>query len=196
MKKYLKISGVGLLGIALIFSSCIDSDYTPPDYNAILENNLAAIDQTKFTADKKVIDDSVQGEWHLDNVQIDTRGGVRYRILSMGTGEKPILTSNILMRYKGILFKNLTFNNGTFGGTTFDSNQAPTEYFPLYNLIAGMQTSLQLLPEGTTVQLFIPSGVGYGPYDRTNPTTGDVVIPKDSNLYFEVTLVDVQTPAQ
>jgi FKBP-type peptidyl-prolyl cis-trans isomerase len=194
MKKYLKITGVGLLGIALIFSSCIDSDYTPPDYDAILENNLANVDKAKLASDQLIIDDSLHGKWHINDAQIDTKGGVRYRVVSLGTGEKPVLTSNILMRYKGILFKDLTFTGGTFGGKTFDSNQAPTDYFPLYNLIAGMQTVLPLLPRGTTVQLFIPSSVGYGPYDRTNTQTGDIVIPKNSNLFFEVTLMDVQTP--
>jgi FKBP-type peptidyl-prolyl cis-trans isomerase len=194
MKKYLKITGVGLLGIALIFSSCIDSDYTPPDYDAILENNLTTVDKTKLAADQLIIDDSLHGKWHINDALIDTKGGVRYRVVSLGTGEKPVLTSNILMRYKGILFKNLTYSGSTFGGTTFDSNLAPDRYFPLYSVIAGMQTVLPLLPSGTTVQLFIPSGVGYGPYDQTNPTTGDIVIPKNSNLYFEVTLMDVQTP--
>jgi len=193
MKKYLSITGVAIFGIALIFSSCVSSDYTPPDYDAILENNLAAVDPTQLAKDVDRIDDSLHGEWQFNDIQNDPRGKVRYRIVSLGTGEKPVLISNILIRYTGILFDSLTYSGGSFSGDAFDSNQTPTQYFPLYNLIAGMQTTLQLLPEGTRVQMFIPSGVGYGPIDRVDSTTGDVVIPKNSILFFDIVLVDVST---
>lgn len=188
MKKYLFNTGIALLGIALIFSSCINSDYTPPDYDAILQNNLDAVDKTQLTKDKAHIDDSLFNNWKYTNVQIDPMGGVRYRVTTLGTGVKPTLTSNILIRYKGMLL-----DSGR-NSTPFDQNQSPTEFFPLYNLIAGMQTAMQLIPEGSVVTLYIPSGLGYGPYDRINPTTNKIVIPKNSNLIFELTLLQVNNP--
>jgi FKBP-type peptidyl-prolyl cis-trans isomerase len=194
MKKYIGITGAGLFALAVIFSSCVSSpDYTPPDYDALLQSNLDGVDKTQLNKETTRLDDSLHNEWHLTDIQIDTKGGVRYRVLQMGSGEKPVLASNILIRYTGILLDSLSFSSGSFSGKAFDSNQAPTQYFPLYNLIAGMQTTLPLLPEGTRVQLFIPSGVGYGPLDRFDSTTGKVVIPKNSILFFDVELLDVST---
>jgi FKBP-type peptidyl-prolyl cis-trans isomerase len=40
--------------------------------------------------------------------------------------------------------------------------------------------------------LYIPSGLGYGPNDVKNQNTGDIVIPKNSNLIFEIQLDNVQ----
>jgi FKBP-type peptidyl-prolyl cis-trans isomerase len=199
MKKYMNITGAGLLILAVIFSSCISTpDYTPPDYEANLQQYLDAVNKTKLASDLTVIDDSLQTKWHRNDVQIDTKGGVRYRILTLGSGEKPVLASSILFKYKGILFSKLQFQDGMFKGEAFDENQTPgaNDYSPVAGLIAGMQTTLPLLPEGTVVQMFIPSGLGYGPDGMPNRSTGDYIIPKDANLYFEMTLVDVYTPVQ
>jgi FKBP-type peptidyl-prolyl cis-trans isomerase len=193
MRKYLSFTGVAICGIALIISSCVGTDYTPPDYDALLEADLAAVDQAKLTTDLARLDDSLHNEWQM-LPSVDPKGKVRYRVLEMGIGEKPVLASYILMKYTGILFDSLAYSDNTgFTGPAFDSNLAPTQYYPLYNLIPAMRTVLPLLPEGTRVQMFIPSGLGYGPYDVPNPQTGAIVVPKNSNLFFDVTLQDVAT---
>jgi len=199
MKNYLNISGAGLFALAVIFSSCVSTpDYTPPDYDADLEQQLTAVNQAKLTSDLAIIDDSLHTKWHFSDVLIDSKGGVRYRILNVGTGEKPVQTSAVLFKYKGRLLSKTTLKDGQFQGDTFGENQSPTsnDYAPVYGLILGMRTTLPTLPEGSTVQMFIPSGLGYGPNGVPNQTTGDYIIPKDANLVFEVTIDDVYTPQQ
>jgi FKBP-type peptidyl-prolyl cis-trans isomerase len=202
MKKYLNITGAGLFALAFIFSSCVSTpDYTPPDYDAVLQQYLDAVNKTKLSSDLARLDDSLHTAWHYNDVQSEPKGGVRYRILKMGTGEKPALTSSVLFKYKGVLFDSLVYNEATtqVDGKAFDENQTPSAdaYSPVARLIAGMQTTLPLLPEGTIVQMFIPSGLGYGPDGYPNPNgTGDYIIPKNSNLFFQMELVDVYTPQQ
>jgi FKBP-type peptidyl-prolyl cis-trans isomerase FklB len=199
MKKYIRITGAGLFALAMIFSSCVSTpDYTPPDYDAALTQFLEGVDKAKLASDKAIIDDSLHAKWGFNDVLVDPKGGVRYRILNPGAGEKPVLTSSVLFKYKGMLFKDVSVKDGMLTGKTFGENQSPgsNDYSPVYGLIAGMQTVLPLLPEGTTVQLFIPSGLGYGSAGVTNSTTGEYIIPKDANLVFEVTMVDVYTQQQ
>jgi len=196
MKKYLSTAGVSVLGIALIFSACVNTDYTPPDYEAQLQAELDAMNQTRLTADTKRIDDSVYTKWQFSAFQIDARSGVRYRIVEPGVGDKPVQTSGILMKYSGILFDSLTFNSGSFSGKPFDSNAAPTQYYPLYNLIPGMRTTLSLVPKGTRVQMIIPSGAAYAESERYDPQNGELIIPKNSILFFDVTLLDVYNATQ
>jgi FKBP-type peptidyl-prolyl cis-trans isomerase len=199
MKKYIRITGAGLFALAMIFSSCVSTpDYTPPDYDAALNQYLEGLDKAKLTADKTVIDDSLHNKWHFTDIQIDPKGGVRYRILNPGLGEKPVLASSVLFSYRGILFDSVKVSNGAVQGTPFDSNMTPTSnnYAPVYNLIAGMQTTLPLLPEGTKVQMFIPSALGYGPDGFRNPNTGEYIIPKNAILFFELTIMDVYTQTQ
>jgi len=200
MKKYLSLTGAGLFALIFIFSSCVSTpDYTPPDYDAQLKQYLDALDKTKLSSDQAILDDSLHGKWHYGDVQIDPKGGVRYRVLTLGTGEKPVLSSSVLFAYKGILFDSLVFNNGQLDGKAFDKNESPSanNYAQVAQLIPGMQTTLPLLPEGSIVQMFIPSGLGYGPTGYPNPDgSGKYLIPRNANLFFHLELIDVYTPAQ
>lgn len=52
------------------------------------------------------------------------------------------------------------------------------------NFLQGWQIALPLIQEGGKMRLYIPSGLAYG-----NQTAG--TIPPNSNLFFEIELVDV-----
>ena len=202
MKKYLSITGAGFFALIFIFSSCVSTpDYTPPDYDAQLQQYLDGMDKTKLASDIAILDDSLHDQWHFTDVRVESQGGVRYRVLSPGGGEKPVLASSILFKYKGILLDSLVYNEATgqVDGKAFDENDSPTanDYAVLAGLIPGMQTTLPLLPEGTIVQLFIPSGLAYGPAGFPNPNgSGDYIIPRNANMFFQLELVDVYTPQQ
>jgi FKBP-type peptidyl-prolyl cis-trans isomerase FkpA len=181
MKKYILKIAVAIAIIPFVLTSCLDTDYTPPDYNAILAEELALVNQTKLTSDKQVIDDSL-AKWGVNGVQIEPRAGVRYTVQQLGTGAKPLLESVVVVKYKAKLLKN------GLEGLPFDSGD--NLQINLFSLILGWRTTLPLFPEGSKVTLFVPSGLAYGPNDIKN-SNGDIVVPKDSNLVFEIELLGV-----
>lgn len=181
MKKYIFKIAVAIAVIPFVLTSCLDSDYTPTDYNAILTENLALVNQTQLAADKLIIDDSLDN-WGVTGVFVEPRAGVRYTVQQLGTGPKPTLESVIVVKYAAKLLK-----NGP-NATPFDDNDELQ--INLYNLILGWQTTLPTLPSGSKVTLYVPSGLAYGPNDIKN-NNGDIVVPKNSNLVFDIELLGV-----
>jgi FKBP-type peptidyl-prolyl cis-trans isomerase FklB len=106
--------------------------------------------------------------------------GLQYKILKPGTGEKPTLEDTVVCNYKGTLIN----------GTEFDASEkhGGPATFPVKGVIAGWTEALQLMPAGSKWQLFVPSGLAYGPQGP-----GD--IGPNATLIFEVELVSVQKAA-
>ncbi len=104
---------------------------------------------------------------------VETESGLQYRVITQGTGRKPLATSNVTVHYEGKLID----------GTIFDSSyqRGETISFKLNQVIPGWTEGLQLMPEGSVYELFIPSELGYG--DRSIPG-----IPAGSLLIFKVEL--------
>ncbi len=158
----------------IVLNSCLKTE-DPPSAEERLRSALNGVNKTQLEADLKVIDDSLQ-RWFITAEK--EPNGVRYVVHSSGSGPKPTLTSPITFKYTGKLLST---------GEVFDSG---TTTYPLNELIIGWQTTLPLLNEGTNVTLYIPSGYGYGPQVRTDEN-GNVVIPANSNIIFEMELLDV-----
>ncbi len=120
--------------------------------------------------DKYVVDNAIA------NVQQDP-SGLRYVITTAGPagGVKPTITNQISVKYTGKLLST---------AAVFDQHLTAVT-FPLSGLIQGWQIAFPLFTKGTKATLFIPSGLGYGP-------TGSTSIPPNSNLLFDVELVDVK----
>ena len=75
-------------------------------------------------------------------------------------------------------------------GTVFDrSNRA---VFSLRNVIAGFRDGVVGMEIGETRTFSIPPEEAYGEEGIVNPDTGEVLIPPNATLIFEVTLLDVQ----
>lgn len=108
--------------------------------------------------------------------------GVFYTIDSAGsaTGKTPTPCSYIAITYKGTLLN----------GTVFDQQAQPVA-FDLSTLIPGWRNVLPLIKEGGKMHLYIPPALGYGSQDRRD-ANGNIVIPANSNLVFEVSLLAVQ----
>ena len=79
-----------------------------------------------------------------------------------------------MVKYKGYLTN----------GTCFDSTKTSLPTFTLGQLIVGWQKGIPLIKAGGAIRLFIPPSMGYG-----SNTVGP--IPANSNLIFEIKLVDV-----
>jgi hypothetical protein len=189
MKKQMLKIGVAFSAMLLLLSSCLDTDYTPVDYDQLLTDNLSKVDVVQLTNDKNAIDKMLTDSadvWGIDpvDVQIEPRGGVRYIIHTPGAGDKPRVKDGVKMNYKVLLMSNI----GGIDGTPFDDGDGLESY--VFGLILGMQTTLPLLPKGTEATLFIPSGLAYGK-NEIRDGNGDIIIPKDSNLIFKLTLTEV-----
>jgi FKBP-type peptidyl-prolyl cis-trans isomerase FkpA/FKBP-type peptidyl-prolyl cis-trans isomerase FklB len=127
----------------------------------------------------------VEGEKFLtenkakEGVQV-TASGLQYKVISAGTGVKPSATDTVKVHYTGKLVN----------GTVFDSSVKrgePVE-FPVNGVIPGWTEALQLMPQGSKWELYIPSDLAYGP-------AGNQGIPPASTLIFEVELLEVKAPA-
>ncbi|HYX00020.1 MAG TPA: FKBP-type peptidyl-prolyl cis-trans isomerase [Candidatus Elarobacter sp.] len=106
--------------------------------------------------------------------------GLQYKILTEGTGPKPLATDTVSCNYRGTLLN----------GTEFDSSykRGQPASFPVTGVIKGWTEALQLMPVGSKWQLFIASDLAYG--DRgADPRSG---IGPGATLIFEVELLSIQ----
>ncbi len=106
-----------------------------------------------------------------------TPSGLKYKILSPGTGKQPVATSSVTCHYRGWLDNGKEFDS-SIGGDPIE--------FPLNRVIPGWTEGLQLIKEGGKIELEIPSELGYG--KRGAPP----VIPGGATLHFEVELIKVK----
>lgn len=117
---------------------------------------------------------------------VETPSGLQYKVLDKGKGgPKPTDADITLVEYEGKLTS----------GKTFDKSQQPVP-FPLGGgAIPGFEEGLKLMSKGAKYRLWIPPQLGYGSKAMPNPQTGEVVIPANSVLVFDVTMVDFQSKA-
>ncbi|RXK58147.1 FKBP-type peptidyl-prolyl cis-trans isomerase [Lacibacter luteus] len=108
---------------------------------------------------------------------VELPSGVQYKIITQGTGPKPLLEDTIKFHYKGTRLDGFVFDESYKRGE-------PVIY-PLNQLIEGWKQTVVLMPAGSKWQLFIPSDYGYG--DRG--AGGD--IPGGATLVFELELLEV-----
>ena len=109
--------------------------------------------------------------------------GLRYVITTTGTGAKPKLTNKVTVKYTGKFLKETVEPSKS---VVFDQATTTAVTFTLSGLIKGWQIGFQLLPKGSKATLYIPSGLGYGKQGFGSS------IPPNSNLFFDVELVDVK----
>ncbi len=129
-------------------------------------------------------DIAIIDKWLVDNkiTAVTDPSGLRYVITTAGTGAKPSLSSTIVAKYVG---KFLTDGVTVAKSVEFDSSK-PTYSSKLSNFIQGWQIGFPLLPKGSKATLYIPSGLAYG---KKGFGTS---IPPNTNLFFDVELIDVK----
>jgi len=108
---------------------------------------------------------------------ITTKSGLQYKVIKKGNGPKPGPDDTVKVHYKGTLLD----------GTEFDSSYKRNEpaQFKVGQVIPGWQEALQLMPVGSTFELYLPPDLAYG--DRGAPP----VIEPGSMLIFQVELLDL-----
>jgi FKBP-type peptidyl-prolyl cis-trans isomerase len=101
---------------------------------------------------------------------ITLTNGLQYKVLTMGTGEKPNADDTVTVNYKGT----------HVDGSVFDSG---IHEFQASRVIPGWTQALQLMPVGSKWQLFIPPSLGYG-----ERGSGAQIAPNET-LIFQVELL-------
>lgn len=107
---------------------------------------------------------------------VTTGSGLQYKVIKQGSGNKPSADSRVKVNYWGKLVD----------GTQFDSSYdrgEPTE-FKASEVIAGWTEVLQLMPVGSTYEVYIPYNLAYGSQENS-------VIPPYSALIFQIELLDI-----
>jgi FKBP-type peptidyl-prolyl cis-trans isomerase len=107
---------------------------------------------------------------------VTTDSGLQYELITEGDGDKPAPEATVRVHYEGSLTD----------GTVFDSSYRRGEpiEFQLNEVIPGWSEGLQLMNQGSTYRLYIPSDLGYG-------EQGNQVIPPNAVLIFEVELLEI-----
>jgi FKBP-type peptidyl-prolyl cis-trans isomerase FklB len=156
-----------------LLPSCNKSD-PPACTKEVDAAKLTAVDQTRLASDIVTIDA------YLSTNGITTAlsepNGVRYTINSLGTGTKVQCLENVVtVKTTGTLLK---------FGTVF---QPESEFsFKLNQLILGWQLVIPIVPVGSKITAYIPSGYGYGVNGGANGK-----VPSNAILIFDIELIAV-----
>jgi FKBP-type peptidyl-prolyl cis-trans isomerase FkpA len=115
---------------------------------------------------------------------VTTATGLQYQVLTAGKGASPTEDDVALVSYKG------TFRDGK----VFDEN--PQAAMPVAGVVPGFSEALKKMQRGGKYRIWIPSDLGYGPEEKKNPQTGEVMMPANSMLIFEVELLEFKSRAE
>ncbi|MFM2411209.1 MAG: hypothetical protein RL481_2037 [Pseudomonadota bacterium] len=115
---------------------------------------------------------------------VTSKSGLQMQTIRGGEGKSPTDSDIALVSYKGTLRD----------GTVFDENpQAPLE---VSGVVPGFSEALKKMQIGGKYKMWIPPEIGYGSEERKNPQTGEVALPANSLLIFEVELLDFRSRAE
>lgn len=141
------------------------------------EEEQKKLSETNKAAGEKFLTENKAKE----GVQV-TSTGLQYKVITAGNGVKPKATDTVSVHYVGKLVD----------GTEFDSSRKHGDQpvtFPVNGVIPGWTEALQLMPQGSKWEIYIPSDLAYGP-------AGQGPIPPAATLIFEVELLDVKAAAE
>lgn len=110
--------------------------------------------------------------------------GITIQTVKAGEGGSPTRADVALINYVGRLANGKEFDRGE------------RAVLPLQTVIPGFAEGLSKMQKGGKYVLEIPSDKAYGAEDKRNPQTGEVVIPANSDLVFEVELIDYKNAAE
>jgi len=131
--------------------------------NAAAEENLAKGEA--FLAENKT----------KEGVKV-TESGLQYKVITLGSGKKPLATDKVKVHYKGTLIDGEEFDSSYKRGTPIE--------FPLSGVIKGWTEGVQLMPVGSKYEFYIPADLAYG--QRAPESIGP-----NQTLIFEVELLDI-----
>ena len=157
----------------------VDTTFSMDSAQSLVQKQMAYYHKVKM--EKKYGANRVAGEQFLklnakqDSVQT-TVSGLQYKVITMGTGEKPQKTDRVKVDYEGRLID----------GTVFDSSykRGKPATFPVGQVIAGWTEALCMMPVGSKWEVYVPQELGYGDREQQK-------IPPFSCLVFTVELHEI-----
>jgi FKBP-type peptidyl-prolyl cis-trans isomerase FklB len=104
--------------------------------------------------------------------------GLQYKIITSGKGAKPTKDDEVTVEYTGKLID----------GTVFDSTEKAGKpaSFKVTQVIPGWTEALQLMPVGSTWEVYVPANLAYG-----SRNVGGLIGPNET-LIFNVHLISVK----
>jgi len=130
----------------------------------------------KYEVVKKAGEDFLANNKKNEGV-VTLPSGVQYKILTQGNGKIPTATDNVTTNYHGTLI------DGTVFDSSFDRGEPVS--FPVNGVIQGWQEILQLMPVGSTWEIYIP-------YDKAYGANGvGETIPPFATLIFKIELISI-----
>ena len=131
-----------------------NSVYTDSAAQTYFEQNVTKVKEALNAAYK-----AENAEWLAQNKTkegvVTLPSGLQYKVLTMGTGDKPTAEQTVEVKYEG----------KTIDGNVFDSSykrNPQTSKFRCNQVIKGWTEALQLMPIGSKWELYIPQELAYG----------------------------------
>jgi peptidyl-prolyl cis-trans isomerase len=118
-----------------------------------------------------------------------TDSGLQYEVLQPGkNGNKPLPTDSVEVNYKGYFTDNTVFDDSYKHGKPVKIS--------LSKVIPAWTEGLPLMTEGSKYKFFIPPELGYGEQGVRDNNSGQVIIPGNALLIFEIELVSIDRSKQ
>lgn len=139
-------------------------------------------EMTKQAEENKKKGEDFLKENKTKNGVVTLASGLQYKIVKSGTGVKPTKEDTVTVEYTGRLLN----------GEVFDSTEKSGKpvSFKLTQVIPGWTEALQLMPAGSTWEVYIPSKLAYG-----TRNVGGAIGPNET-LIFNIHLIDVKPEAK
>lgn len=143
--------------------------------------------ETQARMKAKLEEDGARNKAASDKYLADNKGkegvqttpsGLQYKVVKMGSGQKPTASDKVTVHYTGTLIDGKKFDSSV------DRGQPAT--FPLGGVIKGWTEGLQLMPVGSKFTFFIPPDLAYG---LRAPST----IGPNQALIFDVELLSIES---
>jgi FKBP-type peptidyl-prolyl cis-trans isomerase FkpA len=156
-----------VLCITIVAVSCLKSNDQRTCAYPVITKTAPAAEQ-----------DSLKAWLDSNNIEaVKHPAGFYYKIIQPGTGSDTMtLCSEILINYSGTYIDGRPFDSGN------------EKYFVLGALIEGWRKGIPLIKKGGQIKLFLPPSLAYGPDGYVE--NGQVIIPPNTQLIFDVTLLD------
>jgi FKBP-type peptidyl-prolyl cis-trans isomerase FklB len=178
----LKAGGIDTLNYAIFTEAMKDVlqyNHTNMD---VASSNAVVNAYVSKTKEKQVAASTAEGTAYL-TANATKKGvkvlpnGLQYKVLTEGTGLKPIDGQTVSTHYTGTLI------NGKQFDSSYDRGQ-PTS-FNINQVIAGWTQALKMMPVGSKWELYIPQELAYG--ERAMGAN----IPAYSTLVFTIELLEI-----
>ena len=109
---------------------------------------------------------------------------VQVETVKTSTGKAITADDVVVVNYVGKLTNGKVFDSG---------NQVP---LPVTGMIPGFTEGLLKMKQGGKYKLTIPAVKAYGPEEKRNPQSGELIIPPNSDLVFDLEIFQAMPRAQ